>query len=185
MKQDGVDQRRERFERLYHRHARAVLAYALRRARRPEDAADVLSEVMLVAWRRLETIPDGEDARYWLLGVARNTLANQSRSAGRRTRLGERLRTQVAAEFADDIAASHETRALVHEALGSLPPGDREILLLTAWEGLEPSQAAAVLAIAPEAARTRLHRARARLRRELEPHLGVSESTGPRMEERP
>ena len=184
MSQKSVDSERyARFESLYRSNSPAVLGYALRRTRRPEDAADVLADVMLTAWRRLELIPKGDDARFWLLGVARNALANQNRSAGRRVKLGERLREQVGSAFGNDIAESQGTRALVHDALNELPAGDREILLLTAWEGLEPSQAAAVLEIEPEAARTRLHRARARLRRELEPHLDEATTTRLQTEE--
>ncbi len=72
---------RVRFEALFEDNSRAVLGYALRRARRPEDAADVLSEVMLTAWRRIEDAPDGPEARFWLFGIARNVLMHTSRSS--------------------------------------------------------------------------------------------------------
>jgi DNA-directed RNA polymerase specialized sigma24 family protein len=68
----------ERFEGLFRQNYAAVRAYALRRA--PHDVAqDVAAETFLVAWRRLDDVPD--DALPWLYGVARRVLANQRRSA--------------------------------------------------------------------------------------------------------
>jgi RNA polymerase sigma factor (sigma-70 family) len=156
-----------RFEELFRANSRPILAYALRRVAQPEDAADVLSEVMLIAWRRLDDVPPGREARLWLFGVAQRVLANQSRSDHRRSRLGERLRQTVSETFARDHAEAHESRDAVRAAVWRLPEADRELLLLVSWEGLEPSEAAQVLAITASTARTRLHRARARLRTEL------------------
>lgn len=161
------DGARERFEGLFRANSRPILAYALRRVAQPEDAADALSEVMLIAWRRLDEVPPGHEARLWLFGVAQRVLANQSRSSDRRIRLGERLRQTVAETFARDHAAVHESQQVIRAALRRLPDTDREILLLVTWEGLEPSEAAQVMSITPSTARTRLHRARARLRTEL------------------
>lgn len=122
---------------------------------------------MLTAWRRLADVPEGPEARLWLFGVAQRVLANQTRSRNRRVRLGERLRRDVVRMVGEDHAQAHETRATVRAALQRLPREDREILLLTTWEGLEPSEAAGVMSLAPATARSRLHRARARLRDEL------------------
>jgi RNA polymerase sigma factor (sigma-70 family) len=163
----------ERFDALFRANSRAVLGYALRRTARPEDAADVLSETMLTAWRRLGSAPGDGGERFWLIGIARRVLANQTRSAVRRTRLGERLRTEVADACEEDFADWVQTRSVVTEALRRLAPKDREIVLLTTWDGLTPSEAARVLELRPAAARTRLHRARARLRRELGPHFDL------------
>src|ERR1700756_2382861 len=81
----------DRFERLYGEHGRALLAYALRRTSDAQDAADVVADVFLVAWRRLDDVPSGDGGRLWLYGVARHALANQQRSERRRERLAERL----------------------------------------------------------------------------------------------
>lgn len=157
----------KRLEELFHENARPLLGYALRRTEKPEDAADVVSEVMLVAWRRLDDVPAGSEARLWLFGVARRVLANQGRSAARRLKLGERLRDAVSSLSTPDEAELHQQREEVRAAVRRLPETDREVLLLVAWEGLEPHEAAKVMAISAVAARTRLHRARRRLRREL------------------
>jgi RNA polymerase sigma factor (sigma-70 family) len=155
-----------RFARLYAAHGRHVMAYALRRAARPEDAADVVSETFLVAWRRLDDLPSGEESRPWLFGVARRVLANQRRGEQRRDRLSERLRNELSTLIPAEAAPEAETAAM--RTLGRMDPRDREVLLLAGWEGLGPSEIAQVMGISRAAARNRLHRARARFRRDLE-----------------
>jgi len=155
-----------RFETLFDDHARDVLAFALRRVVRPEDAADVTAETFLVAWRRLDGVPHGDEARPWLFGVARKVISNQTRSELRRDRLGAKLREQLTGiefDHADDVATS----SLVRDALSRLPDDDRELLRLTAWEGLAPTEIATVMSIPAATVRTRLHRARERMRHEL------------------
>jgi RNA polymerase sigma-70 factor (ECF subfamily) len=162
-------------EALFREHSQAVLGYCLRRGAGPEDAAEIVSEVMLVAWRRLADVPAGPEARFWMLGTARLALANQSRSERRRTKLSERLRGELEASAAQQ--ADNELTDLVMTAIRALPEQDREVLCLATWEDLRPSEIALVLSIPPETARTRLHRARRRLRDELEPALSDSASS--------
>jgi RNA polymerase sigma factor (sigma-70 family) len=157
------DQAEGRLADLYEAHGRDVLAYALRRAGGPEDAADVVAETFLIAWRKLPDVPAGDDARLWLYGVARRVLANQRRGERRRLRLGERLRADVAAMAASQSSPSGE-RPAVLVALSQLDEDDRELLLLVGWEELEPAQAARVVGGSVVAVRSRLHRARRRLR---------------------
>lgn len=141
-----------RFDALYSDHARAVLAYARRRCD-PATADDVLADVFLVAWRRLDDIPS--EPRGWLLGVARRTLANHRRSATRRAALHDELRSQRPVSDTPDHGD-------VHTALETLRPKDREALLLTSWDGLTPSEAAAALGVRPGTFTMRLTRARRR-----------------------
>jgi RNA polymerase sigma-70 factor (ECF subfamily) len=166
---DGA--RRARFEALYAAHGRGVLAYALRRTTQPADAADVLAEVFVVAWRRLDDVPEGADARLWLYGVARRVLANQRRGTRRRGALGARLAEGLVEHVAPDPAETLGTAAAVRAALAGLPEGDREVLLLAGWEGLTAPQIAVVLDVPPATVRTRLHRARGRLRVIYAEHL--------------
>jgi len=157
------------FEEMYRRDARAVLGFALRRTNRPEDAADVLSEVMLTAWRKLDSIPrDDREARLWLYGVAQRQLANQRRSSARRTALGELLRREIRYRHDQGHAEDVEARELLMRGLGQLSIEDREVLLLAGWEGLSPAEIATVLSLNEATARSRLHRARSRLRNHLE-----------------
>jgi RNA polymerase sigma-70 factor, ECF subfamily len=158
----------QRFEALYRAQARSLLAYALRRASRPEEAADVVAATMLVAWRRIDDVPPGDEARLWLYGVARRVLANSRRGADRRDRLGERLRREVRSLADPDLAIGVTVRLDVRAALGRLSDDDRELIQLTAWEGLGPQQIAAVMGLSSVVVRSRLRRARARLQAELD-----------------
>ena len=158
-----MSDRQERFRRLYVGQFDPLLGYALRRVDRSEDAADVVADTFLVAWRRLDDVPEGDEARLWLYGVARRTLANHRRGAGRRTALGERLRQDLATAVPDHAPAVTEQETL-RAALLRLADRDREVLELAAWEGLEPREIAEVLGISPIAVRSRLSRSRARLR---------------------
>lgn len=143
-----------------------VLAYLVRRCDQPADAADLVSEVFLVAWRRRGDLPEAaDDAVGWLFGIARGVLANHHRGQLRRSALTERLREHIVLTGATHTApdGSVEVRA----ALGRLRPQDREVLTLTAWDGLSAEQIAAALGITAAAVRQRLARARQRLREEL------------------
>jgi len=162
-----------RFRRLYKENGKDLLAYALRRAQDPEDAADVVAETFLVAWRRGPEVPHGAAARLWLFGVARRILSNQQRAERRRAKLAERLRVDLATEFEHRLESEGERDGL-RATLERLDPDDRELLTLIAWEELTPAQAARVLGISAVAARSRLLRARRRFRAEL----AALESTG-------
>jgi RNA polymerase sigma-70 factor, ECF subfamily len=162
------------FERLFRATRGDLLAYIVRRSRSAEDAADVLAETYLIAWRRLEAIPEGDRARLWLFGVARNLLlkgATQRRS-------GDALLERLASELrsARIAVGDDERREPLGAALASLPERDREILKLTAWEGLAPREIAAVMGLPANAVRVRLHRARSRLKRDLEASRPESEA---------
>src|SRR5581483_8288400 len=138
-------------------HSAAVRAYALRRVR-PSLADDVVSEVFAVAWRRLDRVPDA-NALPWLFGCARRLIANQRRADRRREALVERLHHEHVPQSGGDFAVESPLR----DALWSLNERDREVLMLVAWEGLEPARAAVVLNCSQRAFVMRLHRARRRL----------------------
>ena len=148
-----MEDRRERFERLYENHSPDIAMYALRRIDR-EAAKDVVSETFAVAWRRIDDVPS--NALPWLYGIARRVLANQRRSARRLSALLRKLEADVTStpQLADPELA---------EAFRELPENDREILMLVAWEGLSSAEAAIALDCTPAAARLRMLRARARL----------------------
>jgi RNA polymerase sigma factor (sigma-70 family) len=157
--------RHDRFRVIYEANYHRVLGYALRRASE-EDAADVVAETFLVAWRRLDELPDGDGARLWLYGTARRVLANQQRGRRRRDRLSERIRAKPPQEVASAAPAPELNRAAA--AFSRLRPEDREILALVAWEELHAGEVAQVLGCSRNAARIRIHRARQRFARELD-----------------
>lgn len=156
--------REARFRDCYHAYFDLLLAYAIRRTDQPADAADVVAETFLVAWRRLGDLPPEDEARLWFYGVARRVLANHHRSGRRRERLGERLRERLAREAAPDPADEVVGNSLVLTALARLGDLDREVLTLSVWEQLAPREIATILGISDQAVRTRLSRARGRLR---------------------
>lgn len=164
--------RRGRLEELFRKHEPAIVAYVRRRA--PRDVVDdVVAETFLVAWRRLDQVP--EPALPWLLAVARRVLATHNRSDRRRQRLGIRL----AATQSRSLPGWPETgdqRAIT--ALASLPERDREALALICWEGLSPREAAIVLGEPAGRFRVRLHRAKRRIKDLLaEPPAGPRPTT--------
>jgi RNA polymerase sigma-70 factor (ECF subfamily) len=156
--------RRARFDTLFEECHRPLLAYAARRCPSMADAEDVVAEVFVVAWRRLDDVPPGGDALPWLYGVARRTLANQRRGLLRRARLAARLEqdahTAATTATAAPITSPAGEAALV--ALARLKPSDQEILRLVAWEELTHAEIATVLGISVNAVAIRLHRARSR-----------------------
>ncbi|MEV0614504.1 sigma-70 family RNA polymerase sigma factor [Nonomuraea sp. NPDC050404] len=158
----GPPEPEQRFEEIYMAYYPAVASYVRRRAGSPDDVADVIAETFTTAWRRLNAVPKGDEARLWLYGVARRVLANHFRAEERRTALAVRLREEAATWTAPDT-----THDPAHQAFQRLADDDRELLSLVAWEGLSGPEVAKVLGCSRGAARLRLHRARKRLAREL------------------
>jgi RNA polymerase sigma factor (sigma-70 family) len=153
-------ERGHRLEELVRAYGADVVSYCGWRAASASDAQDAVAEVFLTAWRRLDDVPRGDAARVWLYATARRVIANQRRSTRRRAALAERIaQTAPPHDALDDPEAS-----LVHEALRRLNRIDREVLLLSEWEGLSPAQIASVLRCPKVTARGRLHRARRRFR---------------------
>ena len=111
---------------------------------------------MAVAWRRLDVVP-GRDPLPWLLATARNLLLAQFRDAARVVAAGE-----TDGAFFEPRLEPGGLSPELDGALRQLAAIDREALLLIAWEGLTPAQAARVLGVSPVAFRVRLHRARRR-----------------------
>jgi RNA polymerase sigma factor (sigma-70 family) len=157
---DSDDERARCLEALFAAHGSDIVAYCSWRTRSANDAQDATADVFLTAWRRLDEVPDGDEARVWLYATARRVVANQRRSLRRRLALDERLRLEE--DPARDDTSSEES--LVHEALARLGVRDREVLLLAEWEGLSSAEIAAVLGCLAVTARGRLHRARRRFR---------------------
>jgi RNA polymerase sigma-70 factor (ECF subfamily) len=157
--------RRERFEALFERCHSEVRAYVLRRA--PQAIVDdVVSETFLVAWRALDSVP--VEPLPWLYGVARGTLANHRRGHLRSAALSARLTRTLVPPPEVEAPVSEEVEPQLRDALLALTVREREALLLVAWEGLSPAQAASALGCSSAAFRVRLHRARGRLARLLE-----------------
>jgi RNA polymerase sigma-70 factor (ECF subfamily) len=161
-------ERRVRFEAMFDRDHDAVRSYVVRRSA-GIVVDDVVADTFLVAWRRLEDVP--EPPLPWLLGVARRVIADQGRAARRRRSLTARLVREPLAPGLWSPPAGLSTE--LTEALRALTEAEREALLLVAWDGLPPRHAAVVAGCSNAAFRVRLHRAR----RRVAAQLGVEQNT--------
>ncbi|MEV6672177.1 RNA polymerase sigma factor [Streptomyces sp. NPDC051162] len=167
------------FRRLFRAHAQLVHRYALRATGDWATAEDVVSLTFLEAWRlraRLPEEPDG--ARAWLMGIAVNVQRNTSRAARRHEKALGRMPAKeavpdIAGEVVDRMAAAEQLTA-AKNALGKLRRPEREVVTLCVWSGLSYVEAAQALGVAVGTVRSRLSRARERLRefaeRELRQH---------------
>jgi RNA polymerase sigma-70 factor, ECF subfamily len=157
----SADDREQRFACLVEAHADAVYRYLRNRLTPGDgvDAEDVLADVLLIAWQRLDDIPSDAEAP-WLFGVARNRLMNAHSRRSRRTKIARTIRPPGAGAPAEDVAVAD---LALRAALESLPAPEREALMLTAWEGLTPTELAVALGTTVNAAAIRLSRAKALL----------------------
>ncbi|WP_327586808.1 sigma-70 family RNA polymerase sigma factor [Nonomuraea sp. NBC_00507] len=173
----GLPERTQRFARLYEQTYAALLRFVERRVH-PSHAEDVVADVFLVAWRRLDDLPlAADEARAWLFGVAHRTLRNGLRADQRRQALtvriaDDRLNGAAAAGLDPELVAG---RLDLVQAWRRLSPRHQETLALAVWDGLTAPQAARVLGISPVAFRLRLTRARRALRH----HADAAPATTP------
>jgi RNA polymerase sigma factor (sigma-70 family) len=167
----------EAFGELFDRYAGAVYTYLFRRLGNWAEAGDLTSAVFLQAWRRRsEVVFDRDSALPWLLGVANGLLRNATRARQRHAALLARIRDRApdpaaaGADHADAVADRLDTErkmAGLRAAVARLPRREREVIELCVWAGLDQAAAAVALNIRPGTVKSRLHRARRSLAREL------------------
>jgi RNA polymerase sigma-70 factor (ECF subfamily) len=160
---------------LFERHARTIYNFCFRRVANWATAEDLVSLVFLEAWRRLDKpIPRGKELP-WLFGIATNVVRNRRRAERRHdAALGRVPRPRPEPSFADDSVQRLDDEELMGRALGlvaRLPRREQEVFALCAWSELSYEDAAIALGIPVGTVRSRLSRARARLR-ELDPGSG-------------
>jgi RNA polymerase sigma-70 factor (ECF subfamily) len=156
------------FGTIFERHATTVYNYCFRRTGNWAQAEELTAVVFLEAWRRRTQVQlERDEAIPWLLGVATNVLRNLRRSQRRHRAALERLPRERVADFAADVDArlddERQMRATLR-ALDKLSRSDQDVLALCVWEELTYEQAALALGIRVGTVRSRLSRARARLR---------------------
>lgn len=152
-------------DQLVRRVSTDLLAYFARRVDQPADAADLLSETLVVMWRRARDIPlDPHEARLWSFGVARKVIAGHWRTRRRRTEAVSRLGEELTSRVSDP---DHSSVLDVRAAVSRLPELDREIVRLVYWEGFSLEEAGRVLSLNSATVRSRHHRAKAKLAIEL------------------
>jgi RNA polymerase sigma factor (sigma-70 family) len=158
------------FGELYGRHCDRLFNYALRRSGSWDQAQDVLSLTFLELWRRRGELHFDDDASLvaCLFGITTNVLRNQYRAQRRHGEALARLRAQsLEPDLADHIADRLDAENQASRLLASterLPRKEREALTLVAWAGLDYAQAAEALRVPIGTVKSRVARARRRLR---------------------
>lgn len=170
----SLDQRAA-FAELYDRHERVVYRYAARRLG-PAHADDIASETFLVAFDRRIDFDGGADARPWLLGIATRLMQQHARREARAWRgmLAADL-ARVDADQFDAVDARLDAGRIARRlgrALGRMPVGDRDAILLHAFGNLDYAGIASALGIPIGTVRSRLHRVRRALRAAIDPASG-------------
>ncbi|GAA2444159.1 sigma-70 family RNA polymerase sigma factor [Actinomadura vinacea] len=175
---DGDEQA---FGKLFDRYSRTVYNYCFRRTADWSAAEDLTSVVFLETWRRRAHVRLSADSLLpWLYRVATNVLHNHRRSLRRHRAALERVRALPAApndavSAAARLEAEHEMREIL-ASIRKLSRSDQEVLALCVWEGLGYAEAATALGVPVGTVRSRLARARKRLKQ----HTGPPRTDGHR-----
>ncbi|MDH6577070.1 RNA polymerase sigma factor (sigma-70 family) [Kitasatospora sp. MAP5-34] len=169
------------FGQVFEDHARAVYRHAVRMTGDWVVAEDVVSLTFLEAWRlRARVEPEGESLRPWLLGIATNVIRNTRRAARRHQKALARLPPrEVVPDFAAELTgriADAEQLVGALAALEQLRPAEREVFALYVWEGLDHAAVAEALGKPVGTVRSRLSRARSRLRELTAKQLAATRS---------
>ncbi|GAA2242664.1 hypothetical protein GCM10010145_06160 [Streptomyces ruber] len=167
---------RAAFAEIFDEHARVVYAHAIRTTGDWALAEDVMSLTFLEAWRLRDKLHEEvRSVRAWLLGIATNVMRNTARAARRHREAMSRLPSPEASpDFSDEVVgqmADAQRLAAAARALHRLKRTEREVFTLVVWSGLGYAAAAEALGIPVGTVRSRLSRARERLRRLAEEEL--------------
>jgi len=160
---------RAAFTEIFDQHARMVYAYAVRTTGDWATAEDVMSLTFLEAWRLRDQLrTEVRSVRPWLLGIATNVMRNTARATRRHRSAMARLPpVETLPDFSDAVVGQLTDAgrlAASARALSRLRPSEREVFALVVWSGLEYAAAAEALGIPVGTVRSRLSRARAKLR---------------------
>ena len=163
----------EAFGLIYDRHAATLLRFLGRRAG-AKVAEGLVGELFRVAFERRKTFDASRaTALPWLYGIGSNLLLKHRRSEARRLRASARVAASLQAADGRATARALDARVLfsrVADAIETLPDGEREALLLFAWEELSYQGVAEALELPIGTVRSRLNRARAHLRELIKPN---------------
>jgi len=153
------DTARARLTQLWVDHKPSVERFV--RRRQTADVDDIVQQVFVTAWRRIDDVPD--EPQPWLFTVARNAMLNDGRANRRKAALAVRLASTIEVATSNDDHDDNDDPALT-DAWQALSDVEREAIVLEAWDGLTGAQAAQVLGITRHAYAKRLTRARQHLR---------------------
>jgi RNA polymerase sigma-70 factor (ECF subfamily) len=171
----------EAIEALLERYEPRVYRFSLKMCRHPEDARDVLQETLLALARSVTDFRGAASLSTWLYTIARSYCIKKRRRSkfAPEALVSLESESREAAQALPDPARGPDAllenerlRRALEQAIARLGPGDREVLALRDIEGLSAAETAQVTGLSVEAVKSRLHRARARVRRQLDPVLG-------------
>jgi RNA polymerase sigma-70 factor (ECF subfamily) len=165
---------------LFERHAAAIYNFCFRRIGDWAVAEDLLSIVFLEAWRRRDKELPGDKVLPWLFGIATNVVRNRRRSerryGGALRRMPKPQPERNFAERCDERVDDEQQMRGVLALLAQLRRHEQDVFVLCGWMGLSYEDAALALGVPLGTVRSRLSRARRRLR-ELDPAFGHEEGT--------
>jgi len=165
------------FIRLYERHRAAIFRFSYRLSGSVEAAEDITHDCFLSLIKKPHNfLPDRGSLRTYLFSAARNLWLKQLRNSGRESAMDEFPEDQFIAAGREPLRQllDDELSVKVQEAVSSLPPLQREALILFEYEGLALNEIASMVGTDVGAVKSRLHRARERLRNALRPYLASS-----------
>jgi RNA polymerase sigma-70 factor (ECF subfamily) len=157
----------QQFRVLFDANFSDIWRFARRRCASATDADDVTAQVFAVAWRRRDDLPENEQARLWLFGVARRTLSNHHRTLVRSERMTERVADMTSRRGAPQGPAAESPVHWLVDAVKDLPAPQAEVVIMRYWDELTVSEIAELLDCTPNTVSIRLHQARNRLRSHL------------------
>ncbi|HEY7697111.1 MAG TPA: sigma-70 family RNA polymerase sigma factor [Vicinamibacteria bacterium] len=174
---------RSAIEALLERHQARIYRFGMKMCGSPEDARDVLQETLLAMARSVRDFREESSVSTWLYSIARGFCAKKRRKSKFAPDVVRSLETDVPMEAGrlpdtgrrpDELLASKELLHALEEAIDSLDPMSREVLLLRDSEGLTAPDVAEVLGVSVDAVKSRLHRARLAVRSAMAPLVGPS-----------
>jgi RNA polymerase sigma-70 factor (ECF subfamily) len=179
---------RAALERLLARHQGRVYRFGLKMCRDEEDAKDVLQDTLLAVARNLKDFRGASSVSTWLYSIARSFCIKKRRrgkfapESETSLDLGPEGEAQAVADPGrgpDESLAGRQIEAALEEAIGSLEPMYREVLVLRDVEGLSAPEVGEIMGLGVEAVKSRLHRARVAVRERVAPLLGIPEPAAP------
>ncbi|HET9958870.1 MAG TPA: sigma-70 family RNA polymerase sigma factor [Polyangiaceae bacterium] len=168
-------------DQLIERHQQKLYRFGMKMCRDPEDAKDVLQDSLLALARSIRDFRGDSSVSTWLYKVARSCCVKKRRS-GRSVRTSDSLSTssvdssleREGSETPDESLAAREIRTVLDQAIATLEPAYREVLVLRDIEGLTAPEVAEVVGLTVEAVKSRLHRARLMVRERVAPVLDLN-----------
>jgi RNA polymerase sigma-70 factor (ECF subfamily) len=171
-------------DRLIERHQAQIYRFGMQMCRDQEDAKDVLQDTLIALARGVRDFRGASSMSTWLYSVARSYCIKRRRKPKSAPGPQRSLESDAALEAAhvadrerlpDEALAAKQIERAIEEAIGTLEPMYREVLILRDIEGLSSAEVAEVLGTSLEAVKSRLHRARLAVRAHVAPVLGVHE----------